>query len=262
MPRELEDSIGRYYAELCHRVGRQDTPVAVRSAGPASHPGQYETWLHVRGRSELVLHVIKVWASTFNTRSLLARARAGLPLEHDPIGIAVMQMVDARSAGVMFTLNPLNGDPSQVVIEGTWGLGEALASGAVTPDHWSVDKVLLEITKRRVSAKHQQYQRDPATGSPRYLPVEARLQNIACLDDEEVLQLASVGKRMERFFGQAQDIEWAFDRDLPSPGDLHVLQSRPECVWSGKNKGPRLNIGDSSWGELVCSQWIGEKKGG
>ena len=92
--------------------------MATRSAGPASHPGQYETYLNVSGADEVVRNVIRVWSSTFNTRSIIARARLGLPMHYDPIGVAVLTMVDARAAGVLFTVNPINGDESKVAIEG------------------------------------------------------------------------------------------------------------------------------------------------
>src|SRR5512139_1078842 len=122
MPPDMEETVRNYYAELCNIAGVVNSlKVATRSAGPMSHPGQYETYLNVSGADDVVQNVIRVWSSTFNTRSVIARARLGLPLYYDPIGVAVLTMVDARAAGVMFTVNPVNGDESKVVIEGSYG---------------------------------------------------------------------------------------------------------------------------------------------
>ena len=148
MPPDMERTVREYYAILCQRTKCEETPVATRSAGPVSHPGQYETYLHVKGTDDVVQNVIRVWASTFNTRSIIARARLGLPVEHDPIGVAVLTMVDAKAAGVMFSLNPTDGDETKVVLEGNWGLGEAVVSGSINPDRFLVDKILLQIEER------------------------------------------------------------------------------------------------------------------
>jgi pyruvate, water dikinase len=101
----------------------------------------------------VLTNIIRVWGSTFNQRSLVARARGNYPLEYDAIGVAVLQTVNARSAGVMFTLNPATGDRSKIMIGGNWGLGERVVGGVVTPDEWMVDKVIMEVTKRTISRK-------------------------------------------------------------------------------------------------------------
>ena len=155
MPEDMEHKVRQYYDELCRKTGISDVPVATRSAGPASHPGQYETYLYIRGEEEVVKNIIKVWSSTFNQRSIIARARSGLSLDYDPIGVAVVKMVNAKAAGVMFTLNPVNGDPSKIVIDGNWGLGESVVSGSVNPDEWEVDKVTLEIAKTTIPTKRR-----------------------------------------------------------------------------------------------------------
>ncbi len=113
----------RYYDELCQMSGVSDVSVATRSAGPSSHPGQYETFLHVQGKPEVIKNIIKVWSSTFNQRSIHARHLAGLPLDYDPIGVAVLKMVNSKAAGVMFTLNPANGDRSKIIDRRKLGTG-------------------------------------------------------------------------------------------------------------------------------------------
>ena len=226
MPKHIEDPVARYYDELCQKTGIRDVSVATRSAGPASHPGQYETYLGVAGKSSLMDNIVRVWSSTFNTRSLIARARKGLALECDPIGVGVIKMVSAKAAGVMFTAEPTTADSSKIVIEGTWGLGESVVSGAVNPDGWVVDKATLEITERRVSPRPVEHSSDPETGNTSSFDITHDRQK-GCLSDEEVFELAKTGKSIEQYFGPPQDIEWALDRDLPT-NNIVILQARPE----------------------------------
>jgi pyruvate,water dikinase len=232
MPADLEDELAKHYEDMCKRTCMVDVSVATRSAGPASHPGQYETYLHIKGLPEVVAHVIKVWSSTFNARSLIARARLGLPLDFDPIGVCVLRMVNARAAGVMFTLNPVNGDPSKISIGGSWGLGEAVVSGEVTSDEWVIDKVTLEIIDRIVADKTFEYQCDRATGRLIRQDVSEERRMKPCLSDGELLELAREAKRIEKYFGVPQDIEWAVDEDVPFPENIYFVQARPETVWS------------------------------
>ena len=171
-------------------------------------------------------NIIKVWASTFNTRSLIWRAREGLPIESDPIGVAVLQMVNAKAAGVMFTAEPNTADSSKILIEGTWGVGESVVSGAVTPDTWVVDKASLRITDRRLSAKAADNSPIPETGNTSPYG-NAHEGQKGCLSDEEVSALARTGKRIEEHFGSPQDIEWAVDGNSP-PNNITILQTRPE----------------------------------
>ncbi|MGB9887466.1 MAG: PEP/pyruvate-binding domain-containing protein [Moorellales bacterium] len=240
VPDEIEGAIRAYYEELCRRENRPQVPVATRSAGPVSHPGQYESYLYVSGPEEVVKHVKKVWSSTFNTRSLAARARLGLPLEYDPIGVAILTMVKARAAGVMFTLDPTNGDVSKVVIEGSWGLGEAVVSGSVTPDRFKVNKVTLEIEDQHISYKEREFNFDPASGRSCYLDVPADKANQPCLEEREVIELAKVARQVEKHYGCPQDIEWCVCEDRVFPHNVFLVQCRPETVWSKKAQGPIL----------------------
>jgi pyruvate,water dikinase len=159
---------------------------------------------------------VKVWSSTFNTRSLIARARKGLALDQDPIGVAVLQMVDARAAGVMFTAEPTTADANTVVIEGSWGLGEVVVSGAVIPDNWTVDAQALKVVECRPSPTS----RGAAAGSA------DEAGQTTCLVDDEVVEIAKIGKRIEQHFGKPQDIEWAVERGPHA--SIFILQARPE----------------------------------
>jgi pyruvate,water dikinase len=212
MPAEMAAVLAEFYAELGVRTGVSAVPVATRSAGPASHPGQYESYLNISGHDAMIEGVKKVWSSTFNTRSLIARARKGLPLHHDPIGVAVLTMVDADAAGVIFTAEPTTANASRMVIEGSAGLGEIVVSGAVIPDNWTVDATDFTVAERRLAPTAKGEGEGAPTG---------------CLTDDEVIAIARVGKLIEKHFGKPQDIEWAVDRDSPAD-PVFVLQARPE----------------------------------
>ncbi len=249
MPGELKEEICRYYEELGHVCSDSETAVAVRSSGPISMPGQFDTFLNVCGYESLLDHVIKVWASSFNARAMAYRLQRGLALETSPIGVAVLKMVNARCSGVMFTLDPVNGDPSRIFIEGSWGLGESLVSGQVTPDKFILDKVTLEITQKTICDKAVELVRGPQGDViPRDVPPERR--NIACLSDAEVLELARIGKRIEKHYGVAQDIEWAIDDDLVFPRNIIILQTRQESIWTKKPKAPVAPRGSAT--ELIA----------
>jgi pyruvate,water dikinase len=233
----MEETVRDYYSELCKIAGVVNSlKVATRSAGPMSHPGQYETYLNVSAADDVVQNVIRVWSSTFNTRSMIARARLGLPLYYDPIGVAVLTMVDAKAAGVMFTVNPVNGDESKVVIEGSFGFGEAVVSGNVTPDRFLVDKVTLEIEERVISDKVSEYVYNPQAREMEYKELPADKRKTPCLEDREIMELTKIAKKVETHFGCPQDIEYSISMSLPFPESIFLVQARPESVWGKKKK--------------------------
>jgi pyruvate, water dikinase len=251
MPEELKDSVCKHYDELCQVSGSSNVSVATRSSGPSSHPGQYETFLHVQGKPELIRNIIRVWSSTFNQRSIHARHLAGLPLDFDPIGVAVLKMVNSKVAGVMFTLNPANGDRSKIMIEGSWGLGESVVSGSVTPDEWIVDKVVIEIAKCTISNKTLEFTFEESSGRVRMLDVPSDRQSLPCLTNEEVLELARLGKKLEQHYRTPQDIEWTLDRDLPFPKNIFFVQTRPETIWSKKKSDGKLKSSGSASRDVI-----------
>jgi len=239
MPPDMEKTIKSYYAEMCKIAGRENIYVATRSAGPASHPGQYETYLNVSGPDDVVFNVVRVWSSTFNTRSIIARARLKipeLPVHYDPIGVAVLTMVDAKSAGVMFTVNPVNGDESKVAIEGSFGVGEAVVSGSVNPDRYLVDKITYEIEERVVSDKGSEFRYNPETKEMEYTELPPDKRKLPCLEDREILELTKLARKVEDHFGCAQDLEWSISMSLPFPESIFLVQARPESVWGKKKK--------------------------
>lgn len=254
MPSQLEELICEYYEKLCDQCSLPEVPVAVRSSGPVSMPGQFDTYLNVRGKEELLKKIIKVWASSFNARAIAYRMQQGLEVESSPIGVAVIKMVNAKSSGVMFTLDPLNGDRSRIFIEGSWGLGESLVSGQVTPDKFILDKVTLEVSKKMICSKEIELVYGPKGDvEARKVPEERR--NIPCLTDDELLHLANYGKIIERHYGVPQDIEWAIDKDLPKPQNVFLLQARPETIWSKKQRAPVIESKGNAT-EIIARQLV------
>ena len=253
MPEAMEQMIAEYYESLCGKAGIEEVPVAARSAGMASHPGQYETYLYISGTSDLMKNIIRVWSSTFNARSMIARARAGAALASDPIGVAVLEMVDAQSAGVLFTLNPVNGDTSKVSIGGNWGLGEAVVSGDVSNDQWLIDKVTLEIIERGIETKTKEYGFNADSGGVGYRDIAAERRKQPCLVDEEIIELVKQAKKIEKHFGTPQDIEWVIDKRLPFPENVLFVQTRQETIWSKKEKKSILKTKDQFGGYDIFS---------
>ncbi len=223
MPADMEAAVTQRYRALCDQVGIKNAKVAVRSAGPASHPGQYDSFLDVQGDEDVAHNIVKVWASTFNARSIVARARRGLALDSDPIGVCVLRMVNARAAGVMFTAEPSTADNSKLTLEGSWGLGEKVVSGSVIPDIWMVDRTRFEIIDRRTNPAPPEIRPQlEDRGSSHDLE-----RQLGCLSDGEVIALARLGAQIEGHFGMPQDIEWAVDSE-PSDNKFYVLQTRDE----------------------------------
>ncbi|MEM3588709.1 MAG: phosphoenolpyruvate synthase [Nitrososphaerota archaeon] len=240
MPKSIEEEIVKAYRELNKKVGLKEVFVAVRSSATAedlpgaSFAGQQETYLNIRGEKELLESVRKCWSSLFTPRAIFYRTEKGFRHERVLISVAVQKMVNSRSAGVMFTLHPVTGDRSKIVIESVWGLGEAIVSGAVTPDHFEVDKESLKITLKNIAKKTVEYIRDPRSGKTIHAEVPLDRQDAPSLTDEEVIELARIARRIEEHYGVPQDIEFAVDRDMPFPSNLFIVQSRPETVWSMK----------------------------
>jgi pyruvate,water dikinase len=227
MPEAMKDRILSFYDALCRRC---DCVVAVstRSAGPVSHPGQYETYLNVKGKADLLEKIKKVWASSFNPRSLAFRKRKALPLEDDPIGVAVLKMVDARTAGVLFTADPNTGDMSKMILEANWGLGESVVSGELMPDVYVLKKDTLEILEKKLGRKSKYVTCKELGVAEEECPAD--LSGTFCLRDEEAKEIGKLGILLENHFGAPQDVEWAIERDLELPRSIILLQTRPAVM--------------------------------
>ena len=240
MPKDIDNAIRVAYKELNQRLDLKDTFVAVRSSATAedlpdaSFAGQQETYLNVKGADDLINKVIKCWSSLFTPRAIFYRNEKGFPHEKVFISVGVQKMVNSGCAGVMFTINPVTGDRDEIVIEGNYGLGETVVSGAVNPDDFVVDKGTVKIKERRISRKTVEYLRDPKTGKTVHLDIPEDKQRLTCITDQEILALAELAKRIEKHYGKPMDIEWAIDQDLPYPENMFIVQARPETVWGSK----------------------------
>jgi phosphoenolpyruvate synthase/pyruvate phosphate dikinase len=241
LPAGLQAELARAY----HRLGGgEDVPVAVRSSATAedsaaaSFAGQQETYLWVHGAGSVARHVVRCWGSLFTPQAIAYRANLGMALDGLAMGVVVQRIVAADAAGVMMTLDPVTGDPSQITIEAAFGLGTAVVGGEVTPDRYGVDKVTLEIRSRAVMTKHVAHRFDPECGEVRAQEVPADLQDTPCLADGEVIEIARLGKRIERALGCAQDVEWAVGPGIDSEREVFLLQARPETVWSARARQP------------------------
>jgi pyruvate,water dikinase len=223
----MESAILEYYDGLCKKCSRAEAAVSTRSAGAVSHPGQYETYLNVKGKTDLLEKVKKVWASTFNARSVAYRLRKGLPVASGPIGVAVLEMVQARSAGIGFSVDPNTGDETRMIIEANWGLGESVVSGELTPDRWVLDKETLAV-REAILGKKEKTTCFVETGVvTNDTPPEKKAA--FCCTEEELAEIGRFAKELERHFGAPQDIEWAVAEDRPFP-NVVLLQARQAVV--------------------------------
>lgn len=239
VPPEIADSIRAAYQELSVQCNTDKALVAVRSsatmedAADTSFAGQHETYLNITGFDDVLEYIVKCWASLFSTPALHYRSSKDIQHDEALMAVAVQKMVNARSSGVAFTVDPVTGDRSKIVIEGAWGLGEGVVSGYVTPDHYAVNRNTMEIVEYWISPKTMEFVRDPASGQTIHRDVEASRQNIPSLGKEEIIDLAKMAISIEEHYGKPQDIEWAVDADLKMPDGLLILQSRPVTVWGG-----------------------------
>ena len=236
---DVEESLRQAYDELCRRSSTSDVPVAVRSSATsedspdASFAGEHDTYLWVRGADAVIDAVRRCWASLFTDRATCYRVEMGYEHRSVEMSVVVQKMVRPISAGVAFTLNPSDGDRSTIAIDAAWGFGEGVVSGEVTPDNFLVDKVLYEISRRKVAKKEVEFTLDGGDHVVKK-PLEGSRATDACLTDAQIKAIARLARTAERHYGCPQDIEWAVDADLPDGENVVLLQSRPETVWSKK----------------------------
>jgi pyruvate,water dikinase len=243
LPDELRRQVAEAYAELSERCGVEDVPVAVRSSATAedlpdaSFAGEHDTFLWIRGADAVLEKVRQCWSSIFTARAISYRHETGHDHEVISMSVGVQKMVQPRTSGVAFTLNPTDGDRSSVAIDASWGLGEAVVGGEVNPDNFLVDKVMFEIVRRSISCKSIEY-RVGADDRVEQADVEPERQLVPCLNDDEIKAVARLARRAEKHYGHPQDVEWALDMHLPAGENIVLLQSRPETVWSRRPKTP------------------------
>ena len=239
MSDQVEADLRVAYEELCRQSNSKDIPVAVRSSATsedspdASFAGEHDTYLWVKGADAVVDAVRKCWASLFTDRATCYRVKMGYEHRSVEMSVVIQKMVRPISAGVAFTLNPINGDRSQVCIDSAWGFGEAVVSGEVTPDNYLIDKVLMEIGQRKISIKEMEFKLSDHDSVERADLDEERAKSPS-LTDAQIRAIAVLAKAAEKHYACPQDIEWAVDADLEDGKNVVLLQARPETVWSKK----------------------------
>lgn len=216
-------------------------PVAVRSSATAedlpdaSFAGQQDTYLWLTDLESVLKHIRQCWASLYTSRAIIYRLKNGIPNEGLSMAVGVQKMVNARTSGVAITMNPSTGDRSKITIEASWGVGEMVVSGQVTPDNIMIDKVMMSVVSETIGDKHAELVPDPVAGALVERDVDAERRSRRCLSDDELMAVADMAKRAERHYACPQDIEWALDADLPDGANLLLLQARPETVHSSKS---------------------------
>ena len=262
---QIEDQVAECYRKLALRACMPALPVAVRSSATAedlagaSFAGQQDTYLWVRGIDEVLLHMRRCISSLYTARAIAYRANKGFDDASLAISVGVQKMANAFTAGVMFTIHPANGDRSVIVIDSNFGFGESVVSGQVTPDHFVVNKITLDIIERIVSTKQMFYTVDAKTQTSQAVEMPFERQNVQSLVDDEITELAWLGKRVEKHYGCAMDVEWAVDKDLPAGGNNFILQARPETVWSAKSQSPVAAAGGSAMDYILSGMLTGKK---
>ena len=226
MPPEIVQEIEAAYEKLGERIRQANPYVAIRSSATAedlpdaSFAGQQETFLNIRGKRDVTSAVKRCWASLFEPRAIYYRSVKNF--DHLKVGIAVpvQRMIQSDKSGVLFTVDPVTGEKDKIVIEAGWGLGEAIVSGAVTPDRYVVDKKTLRPLRKEV---HKQLWKIALKeGGDRHVAVPAHQQQLEKLSDHELSELARVARNIEAHYAFPQDTEWAIEN-----GEIYFVQARP-----------------------------------
>jgi rifampicin phosphotransferase len=226
IPPEIVDEISTCCQQLFNRTTKE-MPLAVRSSATAedqanaSFAGQLETYLNIRGFPSLLEHIKHCWASLWANRVLSYIANQGLDHRSVSMSVVVQSMIPSEVAGVLFTVNPVTGNRDQAVINASWGLGEAIVSGLVSPDTITASKSDGRIIDCQTGLK-QLMVTYAAEGGTEELPVPDELRDKPALTEQQVAELTQLGNRIEAYYGKPQDIEWGFYN-----GNWYLLQSRP-----------------------------------
>ena len=225
-PLDLRDEIDRAISDLmaCHRL--PDFVAAVRSSAVdedgavASFAGQHESYLNIAGAEEIVQAIARCWASARTERALDYRRQQGLSVEHVRLAVLVQQLVAADVSAVAFSANPVTGNRDEVLINASWGLGESIVGGTVTPDTFVVRKSDLAVTGHSIADKGRMTVSEP--GGTREVSVPRFLRGEASLAEEQLIEVAQLALSLEATMGYPVDIECAY-----ASGHLYLLQCRP-----------------------------------
>src|SRR5574341_114540 len=219
VPDDIVDAIARAYGAFGESVA-----VAVRSSATAedlpdlSFAGQQDTYLNIVGGESVLRHVVRCWSSLWTARAIGYRSRNHIPQDEVALAVVVQEMVPSEASGVLFTANPLTGARTETVIDATLGLGEALVSGMVEPDHYVVNTTDGRIASKTLGAKALSIRGEAGGGTT---TVQEDASDRQALPDPQIVELTRLGQHAAQYFGMPQDIDWAW-----ADGRLTVLQSR------------------------------------
>jgi pyruvate,water dikinase len=239
MPPHIKEEIRKAYRKL----SAEDLIVAVRSSATAedlpdaSFAGQQDTYLNIKGEEALLEAVQRCWASLYGARAIYYRAKQGFDDHTVNIAVVVQQLVHSEKAGVMFTSHPITGEPL-TIIEGSWGLGEAVVSGSVSPDKYVFDQRSEKVIDTLISNKKVEIVADGDHGT-KLVNITGARQDAQVLSDEEIRKLGMYGKIAEDHYGIPQDVEWGIVK-----GTIYILQSRP-ITTIGNRKEAKSSSGQS-----------------
>lgn len=220
------------------KVNKNKEPfVAVRSSATAedlpqaSFAGQQETFLNIKGSDRVIEATKECWASLFTARAIFYRVKNNFPHDKVLIAVIVQQMIDSEKSGVAFSIHPATGNKDEVVIEAGWGLGEFIVKGVINPDNYIVDKNSFTIKSKIIKKQSKMLTRDPLTGKNIEVEIPEQKQEKQVLDDEQVITLAKVLKKIETHYNFPQDVEWASENNR-----LFIVQSRPVTFFGKKEE--------------------------
>jgi rifampicin phosphotransferase len=256
IPPEIEQEVRTAYAHIPGQTLREARiPVAVRSSATAedlpgaSFAGQQETYLNICGVEDVLAAIKKCWASLWTARAIAYRARQGIAPDAVALAVVVQELVFADASGVLFTANPVNGKRNEMMITATWGLGEAIVGGLVTPDTLTLDKVSGQVLRREISRKLVMTVRI-ASGTQEE-PVPQRMQIAPVLKNAQAVHLGKLGTAIENLYGMPMDIEWTLAK-----GKFAIVQARPvtslpepPLAWTRSN--PKALMARGSFAEFV-----------
>lgn len=238
LPTGLAQKVEEAYEELSDRCNDLNVPVAVRSSavgedgGAASFAGQYDTYLGVTGTAGVAAAIRRCWGSLFSARAISYRLRNEISHRESPMGVGVLELVDARVSGVAFSIHPVTGRSDRMVIEGSWGWGEAVVKGLVIPDHLEIGKADGRVLRYDVASKEVVSIFDYEAGTVVEAEMPRRLRERPILDDEQIAAIVEAVSSIERHFGFPVDVEWVVSRQRRPGEPVTIVQARPETVHS------------------------------
>ena len=224
MPADMEKDIMQAYFTLGGLL--KDALVAVRSSATAedlptaSFAGQQETFLNVKGETNVIIKIKETWASLFNSRAIFYRHEQHF--DHFKVGIAVpvQKMVESEQSGIMFTIDPVTNDKTKIVIEAIFGLGELIVQGEITPDHYEVTKSNFDIAVKNITTQTKMLKKVGIANKE--VPIPKIIGERQKITDKHIRELARLGKKLEKHYYFPQDSEWAIEK-----GKIYIVQTRP-----------------------------------